>query len=205
MARVRFEVGPFEICGRQSGTGTEFSPGTSVFPCQYHFHQCSKFIIIYMLLLPEGHTGEAWETSKTVVNCRKLGINWQKIRFVLNYVFRELTFFLVTSVSHIVHYALPCVHFFSTLCFLIAISRIVLQTRRYRIPVLCTNMIRSEFLLHNDTGTRVSTSCLQEANNPVHNRRFLPKFVHRISNKNVGKMILSYMKREGRGSFRNVG
>jgi len=28
------------------------------------FHQCSILIFIYMLLLPEGQTGEAWESSK---------------------------------------------------------------------------------------------------------------------------------------------
>ena len=36
-ARVRSRISPCGICGGQSGTGTDFSPNTLAFPCQFHF------------------------------------------------------------------------------------------------------------------------------------------------------------------------
>jgi len=62
-AQVRSQVSPCEIYGGQSGNETGFSPSSYVFPVSI-FPPNSILIFIYMLFLPEGQTGEAWEPTK---------------------------------------------------------------------------------------------------------------------------------------------
>jgi len=53
----------FQICGGYNSNGTGFLfPNISVFPCQYH-GAIAQHVFVYMLLLDEGQTGEAWEPS----------------------------------------------------------------------------------------------------------------------------------------------
>jgi hypothetical protein len=61
-ARLRSRVRPCEICGGQRGTGTGFSPSTSVFPCQFRstgapLHEKTKKLIFFIIWLhnkPQG-------------------------------------------------------------------------------------------------------------------------------------------------------
>jgi hypothetical protein len=62
-AQLRSQVSPREICGRQSGTGSEFSPSIAVFPLPISFHEFSVLIFINILPVP-GQSGDAWEPSK---------------------------------------------------------------------------------------------------------------------------------------------
>ena len=57
-ARVLSLISPRDICGGHSSCGTGFSP--TGFPLSVSFHQCSTIVFVYMLLLPEGQTGEVW-------------------------------------------------------------------------------------------------------------------------------------------------
>jgi hypothetical protein len=65
---VRSQVSPCEICSNQNDPETGFSPNTSI------FHQRSTLIFIYALPLPEGQTGEAWETFKSNVLRISVGV-----------------------------------------------------------------------------------------------------------------------------------
>jgi len=58
---VRSFASPFTIYDRQSGIGTDFSPRTSILPCQYNSTKTLELICIFTSLLEEGPAGEAWE------------------------------------------------------------------------------------------------------------------------------------------------
>jgi len=63
---VRSQVSMYEICGGQGdgGTGPPAPYPYIDFPLPVLFHLCSVLICTYMLLLPDGETGKAWEPSK---------------------------------------------------------------------------------------------------------------------------------------------
>jgi hypothetical protein len=62
-ARVRYQANQCEIGGGQGGTGAVFSSNT-LGPVLESFHQCFVLMFVYMLLVPEGKTGKAWEPSE---------------------------------------------------------------------------------------------------------------------------------------------
>lgn len=58
--RVQYQSSPYETCGGQSGTGTEFSPNTSVFPCQYYATNGPYSFIYPLLMLCNLYNWQRW-------------------------------------------------------------------------------------------------------------------------------------------------
>ena len=51
-----------------------FPPEYFSFPLSVSFHQCSTFIFIFTLLIPDGQTLEVWEPSKKQCSFRNLEV-----------------------------------------------------------------------------------------------------------------------------------
>jgi len=72
----RFHFQPLTMEARfQNLAGTKWhwtgiSSSTSISPLSVSLHQCPTLIFIYMLLLPEGQTGETWKPSKKECSLR---------------------------------------------------------------------------------------------------------------------------------------
>ena len=63
--RAQSQVSPCQICDGQSGSGTDFSSSTSVFPRQHHPINAPHSYSTLTLFLPEGPTGKARNLPKS--------------------------------------------------------------------------------------------------------------------------------------------
>jgi hypothetical protein len=65
----------------ENGTGTRFSPSTSVFSLSASFDSCCVLLFICLLLVPEGQTNDAWELPKEML-CWKSGSDGYQSTFI---------------------------------------------------------------------------------------------------------------------------
>ena len=93
-ANTWFEPGPilFDLWWTKQHWRMFFSE-SFIPPLSVSFHQCSTRVFIYVFLLSEGRTGEAWEPGNKQMLFRKTGISGQKSTTILFFRLADYTFF----------------------------------------------------------------------------------------------------------------
>jgi hypothetical protein len=86
---------PGEICSRDSGNVTDFSPSILFFFLSVSFQQCHILTFILVLLLSKQQMGEAWQPSNEAMFFQVLGSTGQKKHSNFSKIFTGLKNFKI--------------------------------------------------------------------------------------------------------------